>query len=166
MLKNEYLKRVLTDLEKRSAGEKEFLQAVTEVLESLEPVIEADPRYEQNGVIDGTGTPAPPAPAGGYKGEYAEEIITLDRLAKKLRAKRFKNGAVKFDSEEMRFEIDDEGKPVRCYFKRSKDANKLIEEFIFFPPCFLCNYFPIFCMRQDKIRLCLHCMLFRSTFRP
>ena len=52
MLKNEYLKRVLTDLEKRSAGEKEFLQAVTEVLESLEPVIEADPRYEQNGVIE------------------------------------------------------------------------------------------------------------------
>ena len=52
MLKNEYLKRVLTDLEKRSAGEKEFLQAVTEVLESLEPVIEADPKYEQNGVIE------------------------------------------------------------------------------------------------------------------
>lgn len=91
---------------------------------------EAQELLEQNGVIDGTGTPAPPAPAGGYKGEYAEEIITLDRLAKKLRAKRFKNGAVKFDSEEMRFEIDDEGKPVRCYFKRSKDANKLIEEFM------------------------------------
>ena len=52
MLKNEYLKRVLTDLERRSAGEKEFLQAVTEVLESLEPVIEADPKYEQNGVIE------------------------------------------------------------------------------------------------------------------
>ena len=52
MLKNEYLKRVLADLEKRSGDEKEFMQAVTEVLESLEPVIESDPKYEKNGVIE------------------------------------------------------------------------------------------------------------------
>ena len=52
MLKNEYLKNVLAGLEKRSAGEPEFLQAVTEVLESLEPVIESDPKYEKNGVIE------------------------------------------------------------------------------------------------------------------
>ena len=52
MLKNEYLKNVLAGLEKRSAGEPEFLQAVTEVLESLEPVIESDPVYEKNGVIE------------------------------------------------------------------------------------------------------------------
>ena len=52
MLKNEYLKKVLAGLEKRSAGEPEFLQAVTEVLESLEPVIESDPVYEKNGVIE------------------------------------------------------------------------------------------------------------------
>jgi len=85
---------------------------------------------EDNGVIDGTGQPAPPEPKGGYKGEYAREIITLDRLAKKLRSRRFKNGAVKFDSEELHFDVDDKGKPTRCYFKRSKDANKLIEEFM------------------------------------
>lgn len=85
---------------------------------------------ENNGVIDGTGQPAPPEPKGGYKGEYAREIITLDRLAKKLRSRRFKNGAVKFDSEELHFDVDDKGKPTRCYFKRSKDANKLIEEFM------------------------------------
>ena len=52
MLKNEYLKGVLAKLEQRSAGEPEFLQAVTEVLESLEPVIESDPKYEKNGVIE------------------------------------------------------------------------------------------------------------------
>ena len=85
---------------------------------------------EDNGVIDGTGQPAPPAGPEGYKGEYAEELVTLDMLAKKLREARFKNGAVKFDREEMRFEVDETGKPVRCYFKKSKDANKLIEEFM------------------------------------
>ncbi len=91
---------------------------------------EAQQLLEDNGVVDGTGQPAPPAPAGGYKGEYAEQIITLDRLAKKLRAKRFKNGSVKFDTEELHFDVDEKGKPTRCYFKRSKDANKLIEEFM------------------------------------
>lgn len=85
---------------------------------------------EQNGVVDGTGEPAPAAPKGGYKGENADALIMLDRLAKKLRAARFKNGSVKFDREELHFDVDEKGKPVRCYFKRSKDANKLIEEFM------------------------------------
>lgn len=85
---------------------------------------------EDNGVVDCTGQPAPPAGPEGYKGEYATELVTLDMLAKKLRAARFKHGSVKFDREEMRFEIDEKGKPVRCYFKKSKDANKLIEEFM------------------------------------
>ena len=85
---------------------------------------------EDNGVVDGTGKPAPKAPKGGYKGELATELITLDRLAKCLREERFKNGAVKFEREELHFDIDEEGKPVKCYFKVSKDANKLIEEFM------------------------------------
>ena len=85
---------------------------------------------EDNGVKDGTGQPAPPAPKGGYKGELATELITLDRLAKCLREERFKNGAVKFEREELHFDIDETGKPIRCYFKISKDANKLIEEFM------------------------------------
>src|SRR5574344_1173700 len=86
---------------------------------------------EDNGVVDGTGQPAPVATeAHPYKGEYATELIALDRLAKKLREKRFKGGAVKFDREELHFDIDETGKPVRCYFKKSKDANKLIEEFM------------------------------------
>lgn len=102
-------------------------------------VIESKRRYayeevqqllEDNGVKDGLGMPTPAPGKEGYKGEYANELIMLDKLAKKLRATRFKNGAVKFENEELRFEIDDHGKPVRCYFKRSKDANKLIEEFM------------------------------------
>ena len=85
---------------------------------------------EGNGVIDGTGEPAPAAPKGGYRGENANQLIALDRLAKQLRARRFKGGAVKFDREELHFDIDAQGKPTRCYFKRSHDANKLIEEFM------------------------------------
>ncbi len=86
---------------------------------------------EDNGVKDGTGEPAPPATKKHpYQGEYANELIKLDALAKKLRAARFKNGSVKFDREELHFDIDEKGKPVKAYFKVSKDANKLIEEFM------------------------------------
>ena len=85
---------------------------------------------EENGVVDGTGEPAPVPKNGKYKGENAEQLITLDRLAKALRKKRFEHGAVKFDREELHFDIDEKGKPTRCYFKRSHDANKLIEEFM------------------------------------
>ncbi len=52
MLKNEYLKKVYADVEKRNAGEPEFLQAVLEVLESLEPVVEQNPKFEKAGVIE------------------------------------------------------------------------------------------------------------------
>ncbi|MBQ4296163.1 MAG: ribonuclease R, partial [Prevotella sp.] len=85
---------------------------------------------EDNGVVDGTGQPAPKAPKEGYKGELATELVTLDRLAKLLREERFKNGAVRFEREELHFDVDEKGKPTRCYFKVSKDANKLIEEFM------------------------------------
>ena len=61
---------------------------------------------------------------------YAEELRTLDRLAKHLRERRFKGGSVKFDREELHFDIDDNGKPTRAYFKKSNDATQLIEEFM------------------------------------
>ena len=57
-------------------------------------------------------------------------LKTLDRLAKKLRERRFKGGAVKFDREELHFDIDETGKPIRAYFKKSNDATQLIEEFM------------------------------------
>ena len=91
---------------------------------------EAQQVLEDNGVADGTGEPAPNPGKEGYKDEYGWEICTLDRLAKLLRKKRFKDGSVMFDTEELHFDIDEKGHPIRCYFKRSKDANKLIEEFM------------------------------------
>ena len=64
------------------------------------------------------------------EGDYKEEILTLNELAKKLREKRFQSGAIAFDREEVRFEIDEKGKPLSVYFKVQKDSNKLIEEFM------------------------------------
>ena len=102
-------------------------------------VIKSDRRYayeevqtllENNGVIANIDEPAPIKDPKDYVGENAEALITLDRLAKMLRKERFSNGAVRFDREELHFDIDEKGHPVRCYFKVSKDANKLIEEFM------------------------------------
>lgn len=64
------------------------------------------------------------------QGDYAAEIKTLDHLAHILRERRYQQGALEFERAEVRFEIDKDGKPVSVYFKESKDANKLIEEFM------------------------------------
>lgn len=63
-------------------------------------------------------------------GDFKEEILTLDQMAKKLRQRRFDEGSVEFDRVEVRFEIDEEGHPVGVFFKESKEANKLVEEFM------------------------------------
>lgn len=63
-------------------------------------------------------------------GDYSSEILTLNTLAQALRRKRFENGALEFDRAEVKFEIDEKGHPVRVWFKESKEANKLIEEFM------------------------------------
>lgn len=62
------------------------------------------------------------------KGDYAEEILVLDKIAKALRAERFKKGAMEFDRAEVKFDLDDDGHPTGVYYKVSKDANKLVEE--------------------------------------
>lgn len=64
------------------------------------------------------------------QGDYVEELKQLDKLAKLLREQRFKAGAINFDRYEVKFEIDEKGKPLSVYFKVSKDANKLVEEFM------------------------------------
>ena len=64
------------------------------------------------------------------KGEYKDEILELNKLAQILREKRMANGAINFDRCEVKFEIDENGKPLSVYFKESKEANKLIEEFM------------------------------------
>jgi ribonuclease R len=66
----------------------------------------------------------------GKEGEYQEEIREIDRVAKILRKARLANGALNIESEEMRFKLDDRGAPVETIIKTSKDAHKLIEEFM------------------------------------
>lgn len=64
------------------------------------------------------------------RGDYADELATLNDLARRLRARRFEDGAVDFDRVEVRFDIDESGKPINVFFKESKDSNKLVEEFM------------------------------------
>jgi ribonuclease R len=64
------------------------------------------------------------------EGDMKEEILTFDRLAKKLREQRFAEGSIGFDRVEVKFDIDADGKPLSVFFKESKDSNKLIEEFM------------------------------------
>lgn len=63
-------------------------------------------------------------------GEYAEELITLNNLAKKFRKERFSKGAVNFETTEVKFKLDEKGKPLAVIPKIRKDAHKLIEEFM------------------------------------
>ncbi|MEO9891900.1 ribonuclease R [Aurantibacter sp.] len=62
--------------------------------------------------------------------EIVEATLTLDRLAKQMRSKRMQHGAISFDKVEVRFNLDENNEPEGVYFKESKDANKLIEEFM------------------------------------
>ena len=64
------------------------------------------------------------------KGEYAAELCQLWKIAKQLRERRFANGAIRFESEEMKFRLDEKGKPIGCYFKKTVEANNLVEEFM------------------------------------
>ncbi len=64
------------------------------------------------------------------RGDYKDELVQLNNMAKILRQRRFENGALDFDRYEVKFETDEKGKPLRVYFKVSKDANKLVEEFM------------------------------------
>lgn len=64
------------------------------------------------------------------EGDYKDEVLKLDELAKKLRKQRFSSGAIAFDRHEVKFEIDENGKPLGVFFKIAKDSNKLVEEFM------------------------------------
>ncbi|MFN5845219.1 MAG: ribonuclease R [Flavobacteriia bacterium] len=66
----------------------------------------------------------------GKDGDFKNEILILDNIAKILRKKRLKHGALSIESEEMRFKLDEKGHPIEVMIKTSKDAHKLIEEFM------------------------------------
>lgn len=84
-------------------------------------VIQSDSRltYEEAQTVIETG-----------KGDFSSEILTLNNLAKQLRERRFANGAINFERYEVKFNLDEKGKPLGVYFKESKEANHLIEEFM------------------------------------
>lgn len=63
-------------------------------------------------------------------GDYAEELVKLNELAYQLRDRKFKNGAISFESTEVKFKLDETGKPIGVYVKERKDAHKLIEDFM------------------------------------
>ena len=87
--------------------------------------------YEEAQEIIEKGRPIPSLAEGAGVGlQFQEELLCLNTLAQILREKRFANGAIDFDRMEVRFDIDEKGKPVSIYFKESKEANKLIEEFM------------------------------------
>ena len=62
--------------------------------------------------------------------DIAKAVLVLDRLAKKMRSKRMSSGAISFDKVEVKFNLDEDANPTGVFFKTSKDANKLIEEFM------------------------------------
>lgn len=84
-------------------------------------VIRSDRRYayeEAQAIIEGA------------DGDYRKEILKLNELAQKIRERRFENGSISFDRQEVRFEIDEEGHPISVHFKVAQEANMLIEEFM------------------------------------
>lgn len=89
-------------------------------------LIESDKRFtyeEAQEILD--------LPAGRQvKSPFEEELKTLNELAKKLREEKFRKGAIDFETEEVKFVLDDLGKPIRVYRKERKDTNKLIEDFM------------------------------------
>ena len=64
------------------------------------------------------------------RGDFADEILKLNGLAQTLRKERFRNGSISFEREEAKFDLDENGKPLRVYFKEMKESNQLIEEFM------------------------------------
>ena len=66
----------------------------------------------------------------GGDGDFKNELLVLNDIAQKIRARRFKNGAISFERVEVKFNIDEKGKPLGVYFKEQKEANQLIEEFM------------------------------------
>lgn len=64
------------------------------------------------------------------EGDFKDEILKLNALAYKLRDRKFKNGAISFETTEVKFKLDEAGKPIGVYVKERKDAHKLIEDFM------------------------------------
>jgi ribonuclease R len=87
----------------------------------------------------------------GKTGDFKDEILLLDKIAKILRKRRLKNGALNIESEEMRFRLDENGHPVEVIIKTSKDAHKLIEEFMLLANRHVATFLADPTKRQDPV---------------
>lgn len=122
-IKNEWFGRTVTYSDARFAYEE--AQAVIEnnpVIAKNEAISSINTTIPQEVSLTGTTYNTTP--------EIAQAILKLDELAKKMRVKRMSSGAISFDKVEVKFDLDENANPVGVFFKTSKDANKLIEEFM------------------------------------
>ena len=117
-IKNQWFGRTVTYSDQRFAYEE-----AQHIIENCEQTEEVKP-FTMPVDISITGA------AYEVKSEVVEATLQLDKLAKILRKKRMKQGAISFDRVEVKFNLDEEANPVGVFFKSSKDANKLIEEFM------------------------------------
>lgn len=110
-VRNQWFGRTVTYSDKRFAYEE--AQALIETKKNLVP---------ENVSLTGT----------SYKvdAQILSAILKMDEIAKKLRLNRLRKGAITFDKTEVRFNLNEHSEPIGVFFKRSKDANKLIEEFM------------------------------------
>lgn len=122
-IKNEWFGRTVTYSDARYAYEEAqaIIEQNTTVAEALEATNINTLIPEEISLTGKTYNTSP---------ELAKAILTLDRLAKIMRQKRMKNGAISFDKVEVKFNLDENNNPEGVFFKTSKDANKLIEEFM------------------------------------
>ncbi|ALJ05617.1 ribonuclease R [Pseudalgibacter alginicilyticus] len=125
-IKNEWYGRTVTYSDTRFAYEEaqaiienNVTLSITEVLKNIKQINTQIPSE-----VSLTGTEYNTTP------EVAQAILKMDELAKKMRAKRMSSGAISFDKVEVKFNLDEHANPIGVFFKTSKDANKLIEEFM------------------------------------
>ncbi|WP_299363671.1 RNB domain-containing ribonuclease [Winogradskyella sp.] len=130
-IKNQWFGRTVTYSDARFAYEE--AQAIIEQNPGF--VIPAHPDNYREGISSQLNTTIPQKVSltgqpYNTKPEIAEAVLVLDRLAKKMRTKRMRSGAISFDKVEVKFNLDGDANPTGVFFKTSKDANKLIEEFM------------------------------------
>ena len=96
-------------------------------------------------------------------GDYAEEIGVMNRMAQTMRQRRFKNGAVSFERAELKFILDEKGKPLGVYTKEQKEANQMIEEFMLLANRRVAEYCAY---REERGRKVQRAMVYRVHDEP
>ena len=120
MLTNEYLKRVYEGLEKRNANEPEFLQAVREVLESIQPVVEKHPEYEKAGLIERLVEPERIINVNAVLDELIDQSVAMVGKPVALMNKEDKVRAIRFLNQNGAFLVTKSGDKIAKYFGISK----------------------------------------------